>query len=87
MQINVDVVKTEKVAVQVKPKEILRQLHWEWVCKNSPCNAEYINKDGIWESWVDTGHGSGLTQYYGEATESQKVINEAFKTVLGVLKE
>lgn len=52
-----------------------------------PGNSEYINKEGVWESWTDTGHGSGLTQYYEDATESQKIVNEAFKTVLDVLKE
>ena len=81
------VTKPETASVKVDPVGILRQLHWDWVCNNAPSpQAEYINSDGVWESWDDTG-GSGLYRRYGDATEHQKAVDAAFKIVLSEIKK
>lgn len=71
---------TERVTIDINPRkalEALEQILWEKL--NRPPGAEEINSNGVWESWTDTGHGSGLTDRYGPACSEQLELDAALK--------
>lgn len=49
--------------------------------------AEYINDKGVWESWFDTGHGSGCTTTYRHASDRELEFDEWRKRVLQFLRD
>lgn len=74
-------VRTERV--DVDPLKITNVLFHKWRSGlvDLDRDAEYINKDGVWESWEDTGHGSGLTRTYRAATPEEIVMNSSFDNI------
>lgn len=86
MKVDAEVRTTERVKVEINPVEVIERLHWKWVQESGPKEAEYINRDGAWESWVDT-HGSGITNLHGKASDEQIEADKAFKLVLKIVKE
>ena len=74
-------VRTERV--DVDPAKITDVLFHKWRSGlvDLDRGAEYINKEGVWESWEDTGHGSGLTKKYRAATEEEIVMSKAFDSI------
>lgn len=79
MQINGTKTIVERALVEVDPEEVINQLQVRW--KNElpdlPRSAEYINHEGVWESWENT-HGSGITRHYRSATEDEIVQHKSF---------
>jgi hypothetical protein len=85
VKIKAEVKETKHVSVDINPVEILTQLKNGW--KNSlNVKGEYINEDGVWETWYDT-HGSGLYETFDAATEEQIEITKAFATVVDVVRK
>lgn len=85
MRMSVEVVKRKTVSVNVKPADVLKQLKREWLISVKHID-EYINKDGVWETWYDTGHGSGMYSTHGIATEQEKEMDKAFSILEGYVK-
>lgn len=83
------VVRTAKeYVVEVDPKEVLSHLKSEWLnTLDGIGKARYINLDGLWEYWEDTGHGSGMTETYRPANEEEKQVNRAFKVLFDLTKK
>lgn len=69
------------VKVEIDPLDVIKQLYGKWLASIGQLPDRYINKDGVWEDWTDTGHGSGLTSFYGQATPEEVVQNAAFATM------
>lgn len=85
MRMSVEVVERKTVNVNVNPADVLEQLKREWLTSVKHA-GDYINKDGVWESWYDTGHGSGMYSTHGTATEHEKEIVKAFKLIEDYVK-
>jgi len=86
MRIKAEVVESRTASVNINPVDVLSQLEQAW--KSSTVQkGEYINSEGMWESWYDTGHGSGITNVYNEATAKEKEIMRAFKTIDNVIRD
>lgn len=86
MQVKAVVTESRNVTVSIDPVDVLTQLRAKWKSSTGQ-RGEYINKDGVWETWDDTGHGSGLTEYYGRATEKEIEIAKAFTAVISAVRE
>lgn len=71
----------ENIEVNIDLKRTLRQLEDSCMSAIYSGEGEYINKDNVWESWYDTGHGSGLTTIYEKATQEQIDLQDAFKFI------
>ncbi len=76
---------TDYVQIDVRPDEVFTALveHiWEG---RRPPQAQYINGEGVWESW-EALHGSGLTNTYGTASGADQLLQEALKKVQEALR-
>lgn len=85
MQVKAEVIESKIVSVNIKPEEVLQRLFANWI-NTVNSKAEYINQEGYWESWYDTGHGSGLTTTYNKATDEELEIMHSFTKVMKVTK-
>lgn len=74
---------TQVVHVEVNPADVISQISREWRAKMP---GEYINNRGFWESWEDTGHGSGLTTTHRKATDEEKKLATSLMTVSDYLR-
>lgn len=79
------VTKRETVSIDVNPRDVLKKLKCEWLNSISH-SGHYINSDEVWEDWTDTGHGSGLYERFGKATQEQINTLNAFALVDRVIK-
>lgn len=75
----------EDVNVEIVPHEFLNKLFKSCMSKIYKGEGEYINKDGVWEDWYDTGHGSGMTTKHETATQEQIELNAAFNYIIGFI--
>lgn len=66
--------------------EMLNTLHKAVLDKYRPSGGDFINKQGIWESWWDSGHGSGLTDYHGDAPPDVIALDKAFDLIFADLR-
>lgn len=48
--------------------------------------ADYINAAFKWESWYDTGHGSGITTIYRAATSYEVELYNSTNNIIEILK-
>lgn len=83
MKINGTRVTRERVEVEVHPIRMVEALRKALLTDPSfgaPSDAEYINADGVWESWIDT-HGSGITTRHGRATPEQIQVMSALDLI------
>ena len=80
MRMQGSVTKVETVDVDISPSAMVDALDKQWHC-DIKMFGHYINLDGFWEDWTDTGHGSGITKVLREATEEEKTISKAFRTL------
>ena len=77
MNVTGQYVERKSVQIHVDPFEVIRKLRAFWLTSiGQP--GHYINSDGIWEDWTDTGHGSGLYDRFGQATPEQITILKSF---------
>ncbi|MEG0870607.1 MAG: hypothetical protein RSG77_26730 [Hafnia sp.] len=83
MQVEAVVTRREKTTVTVNPKDIIEKYKVRWLAELKMVGC-YINTEGTWEEWENTGHGSGLYTTHRKATEEEIKIADAFKTVLGL---
>lgn len=75
----------ETVSIDVNPRDVLKKLKYEWLNSISH-SGHYINSDEVWEDWTYTGHGSGLYEHFGKATQEQISTFNAFALVDRVIK-
>lgn len=75
---------TRKVteAVEVNVQEVLDKLYYSCMRSVYKGKGEYINSKGVWESWDDTGHGSGITTTYEPATQEQLDLDRALRYII-----
>lgn len=85
MQVKAEVIESKVVTVHVDPREVLQKLYLQWrqLIKKK---GEYVNREGYWESWDDTGHGSGITDVYEKATDEEIEIMKSFEMLKGVVR-
>lgn len=80
MQMTGSVTRVEKVKVDISPIDMIDAMEKRWL-SNIKQSGNYINRNGEWEDWLDTGHGSGITKIIRGATESEIAISKAFQTL------
>jgi len=85
MKIKGKVTKVHFEGVEVCPEEFLKSLRKKWLSDIEIPSECYINTDGEWESWEDT-HGSGAYTQYGKALATDQQVEEAFRTMLGLVR-
>lgn len=84
MKVEAKITKVEYEEVEIDPAEVIQKLKNKWISE-SKIKGDYINAEGIWESWIDT-HGSGIYKEYEKATDLEKLIYESFDIVLSVCR-
>ena len=83
MEMKGSVTRVETVKVDISPRDMLEAMQKKWL-QDIKQGGNYINSKGHWEDWTDTGHGSGITETYREATDEEKAIVAAFRTLRGI---
>lgn len=73
--------------VDVDPYHALQQLRNKFHYIMDVPNDAYINKDGEWETWEDTCHGSGLYTQHRVATVAEKKLEDSFNIIRDRIKE
>jgi len=72
---------SKNVEIDVDPCDVIDQLSVALKQKYGINPDWYINSEGFWEDWYDTGHGSGLTSTHRRATVQEVEIFAALKIV------
>lgn len=67
-----------KVDIEVDERNIIQKLKNQWI---HTMPGEYINAEGYWEWWEDTGHGSGIDNIERVATPHEVKIWDAFELI------
>lgn len=80
MQMTGSVTRVETVKVDISPRDMIDAMEKRWL-SDIKQSGNYINQKGEWEDWTDTGHGSGITEIIREATDDEKSISQAFRTL------
>ncbi|MND58564.1 hypothetical protein D3C80_497260 [compost metagenome] len=80
MQMTGSVTRVETVKVDISPRDMIDAMEKRWL-SDIKQSGNYINRKGEWEDWTDTGHGSGITEIIREATDDEKAISQAFRTL------
>ena len=86
MKVRAEVVDISYREVKVNASEVFKQMQLKWIKEIGRRSDQYINRDGIWESWEDT-HGSGIYYQHGAASDQEVTIYNAFKLLEEVIKE
>lgn len=71
----------EPVEIDVSNSDLFEAVQTATWAKLGPKPGDYINTAGVWESWEDTGHGSGLTTTHRKATDAEVAVDKALKVV------
>lgn len=80
MKVDGSVTTIERVTVDITAASMIDAMQKQWLIDIGQV-GNYINQNGEWEEWTDTGHGSGITEIVRAATESEIDIIHAFKTL------
>ncbi|UOL48730.1 hypothetical protein [Pseudomonas phage Astolliot] len=83
MKIDGLVTKVETVRVDIAASDMIETLNKQWLVDIGQA-GNYISSEGKWEDWIDTGHGSGITKVLRDATDEEKSIYAAFRTIRGI---
>lgn len=81
MQVSAERVKKETIKVNVNPVDVIEKLRLQWHLNIGVGSSDYINSNGFWEDWTDTGHGSGLTRVGRQATPEEKQMIASFQSM------
>lgn len=86
MKVPATITQVERKEVDINPIEFLDSLLKAWK-RSIDMQGCDINSKGMWESWTDTGHGSGLTERKREATAEELSIDECFWQLAKLVRE
>lgn len=87
MKVDAIVTTTEHRTVDVRVEEVF-DAFWKKITKKFGVPTEaYIDRNGLWETWDDVGHGSGIYDTVRKATEEEMNIVDAFKKLHYIIKE
>jgi hypothetical protein len=80
MKVSGKITTVKNETVEIDPKEVVIRIKYDWMHSIGIPVYCYVNKNGQWEEWEDTGgHGSGLYTAYREATEDELRLWAMFK--------
>ena len=78
MEINAVITTAEHRTVDIRVEDVF-EIFWRKIINKFGVPAKaYINLDGMWETWEDTGHGSGIYDTIRKATPEEVSVVGAF---------
>ena len=76
----------DHIDVEVAPFDALKAIEHVLKEKYRVGQDWYINRNGQWEEWTDTGHGSGLTDIHRYATDEELEVAKALSTLKDAMR-